>query len=238
MESPEACPVLSFLFRTCQFVARGHRRLAASRVVEPLETPEEVPVANGRGSMLRRLEATALSPSRKASARKTRWTCSSRSSRACRLARSRRHCRSAKPSSIIAIATPSRSFATSSGKEKTMAEFEELLVNEWRALLASLEDALEVAPSPLALPAARRLPLSPKALFAQLEEVREEWRALPLGDPARRCRALRQRSVDSQRPRRARCFVGERVSPRGRDGSPRRELRLRDPLRHDRRGTE
>ena len=59
-----------------------------------------------------------------------------------------------------------------------MAEFEELLVNEWRALLASLEDALEVAPSPLALPAARRLPLSPKALFAQLEEVREEWRAL------------------------------------------------------------
>ncbi len=58
MESPEARPVLSFLFRTCQFVARGHRRLAASRVVEPLETPEDVPVANGRGSMLRRLEAT------------------------------------------------------------------------------------------------------------------------------------------------------------------------------------
>ena len=58
MESPEARPVLSFLFRTCQFVARGHKRLAASRVVEPLETPEDVPVANGRGSMLRRLEAT------------------------------------------------------------------------------------------------------------------------------------------------------------------------------------
>ena len=58
MKSPEARPVLSFLFRTCQFVARGHKRLAASRVVEPLETPEEVPVANGRASMLRRLEAS------------------------------------------------------------------------------------------------------------------------------------------------------------------------------------
>jgi len=58
MESPEARPVLSFLFRTCQFVARGHKRLASSRVVEPLETPESVPVANGRDSMLRRLEAT------------------------------------------------------------------------------------------------------------------------------------------------------------------------------------
>ena len=58
MESPEARPVLSFLFRTCQFVARGHKRLASSRVVEPLETPEAVPVANGRDSMLRRLEAT------------------------------------------------------------------------------------------------------------------------------------------------------------------------------------
>ena len=59
-----------------------------------------------------------------------------------------------------------------------MAELEELLVNEWRELLASLEDALEVAPSPVALPAARRTPRSPTALFAQLEEVREEWRAL------------------------------------------------------------
>ena len=58
MESPEARPVLSFLFRTCQFVARGYKRLASSRVVEPLETPETVPVANGRDSMLRRLEAT------------------------------------------------------------------------------------------------------------------------------------------------------------------------------------
>ena len=58
MESPEARPVLSFLFRTCQFVARGHKRLASSRVVEPLETPEIVPVANGRDSMLHRIEAT------------------------------------------------------------------------------------------------------------------------------------------------------------------------------------
>jgi len=58
MESPEARPVLSFLFRTCQFVARGHKRLASSRVVDPMETPEDVPVDNERTSMLRKLEAT------------------------------------------------------------------------------------------------------------------------------------------------------------------------------------
>lgn len=39
-ESPDARPVLSFLFRTCQFVARGHRRLARSRKREPLEEGE------------------------------------------------------------------------------------------------------------------------------------------------------------------------------------------------------
>lgn len=59
-----------------------------------------------------------------------------------------------------------------------MAEFEEVLENEWRTLLASVEDAFEVAPSPLALPVSRRIPLSPTALFAQLEEVREESREL------------------------------------------------------------
>jgi DNA-directed RNA polymerase specialized sigma24 family protein len=58
MESPEARPVLSFLFRTCQFVARGHKRLASSRVVDPLETPDDVSIENGRPSMLRKLEAT------------------------------------------------------------------------------------------------------------------------------------------------------------------------------------
>ena len=58
MESLEARPVLSFLFRTCQFVARGHKRLASSRVVDPLEAPDEVPVEGGRAAMLRTLEAT------------------------------------------------------------------------------------------------------------------------------------------------------------------------------------
>jgi RNA polymerase sigma factor (sigma-70 family) len=57
-ESPEARPVLSFLFRTCQFVARGHKRLASSRVVDPLEAPDRVSVDNERSSMLRTLEAT------------------------------------------------------------------------------------------------------------------------------------------------------------------------------------
>ena len=59
-----------------------------------------------------------------------------------------------------------------------MAEFEELLDQEWRALLASAEGAAEALPSPLALPVSRRMPMSPIALFAQLEEVREEWLAL------------------------------------------------------------
>lgn len=57
-ESAEARPVLSFLFRTCQYVARGYRRLAATRKNEPLETPEEVAVENGRDSMLRKIDAT------------------------------------------------------------------------------------------------------------------------------------------------------------------------------------
>lgn len=56
-ESAHARPVLSFLFRTCQFVARGHKRLASSRVVDPLEAPDEV-AEGDRASMLRTLEAT------------------------------------------------------------------------------------------------------------------------------------------------------------------------------------
>src|SRR3989304_4414615 len=35
MESTEARPVLSFLFSTCQFVARGHQPLARSRRASP-----------------------------------------------------------------------------------------------------------------------------------------------------------------------------------------------------------
>lgn len=58
-----------------------------------------------------------------------------------------------------------------------MAELEETIANDWRALI----DSVETAPSPLSiltLPESRRMPLSPIALFAQLEEVREEWQAL------------------------------------------------------------
>jgi DNA-directed RNA polymerase specialized sigma24 family protein len=54
MESEEARPVLSFLFRTCQFVARGHLRLARSRKSEPL--PEEIKVSVE--PLLRNLEAS------------------------------------------------------------------------------------------------------------------------------------------------------------------------------------
>lgn len=59
-----------------------------------------------------------------------------------------------------------------------MAELEELLDSEWRALLASVDDAFDASPSPLALPPSRRIPVSPIALFAQLEQVREEWNEL------------------------------------------------------------
>lgn len=58
MESREARPVLSFLFRTCQFVARGYKRLASTRVVEPLDAPDDVSTDTERTSLLRRLEAT------------------------------------------------------------------------------------------------------------------------------------------------------------------------------------
>jgi RNA polymerase sigma factor (sigma-70 family) len=37
MESPEARPVLSFLFRTCHFVLRGYARRAAVRAEQPLD---------------------------------------------------------------------------------------------------------------------------------------------------------------------------------------------------------
>lgn len=56
-----------------------------------------------------------------------------------------------------------------------MAEFEELLDNEWRALLDSADDTVSASSTPLALPSSRRMPVSPIALFAQLEDVREEW---------------------------------------------------------------
>lgn len=57
MESPEARPVLSFLFRTARFVARAHQRLAATRKSEPLESGEERAGANGQSRILRKLEA-------------------------------------------------------------------------------------------------------------------------------------------------------------------------------------
>jgi DNA-directed RNA polymerase specialized sigma24 family protein len=56
-ESAEARPVLSFLFRTCQFVARGHRRLSQTRRTEPLPERSE-PVSREDSVLQRRLEAT------------------------------------------------------------------------------------------------------------------------------------------------------------------------------------
>jgi RNA polymerase sigma factor (sigma-70 family) len=41
MESPEARPILSFLFRTCHFVLRGHARKAAARAEQPLDSAGE-----------------------------------------------------------------------------------------------------------------------------------------------------------------------------------------------------
>ncbi|HXV61142.1 MAG TPA: RNA polymerase sigma factor [Vicinamibacteria bacterium] len=60
MESPEARPVLSFLFRTARFVARAHHRLAATRKNEPLASGAERAVTNGQGRMLRKLEASRI----------------------------------------------------------------------------------------------------------------------------------------------------------------------------------
>ncbi len=66
MESTEARPVLSFLFRTCQFVARGHQRLARTRKSDPLQDVEEKAAAGGPDSFLRDLEAAkALSLARR-----------------------------------------------------------------------------------------------------------------------------------------------------------------------------
>jgi hypothetical protein len=52
----------------------------------------------------------------------------------------------------------------------------ELLQAEWDEALDALAPPVEA--SVLLLPAERRLPVSPLALFAQLEEVREEWRGI------------------------------------------------------------
>ena len=66
MESTEARPVLSFLFSTCQFVARSHQRLARSRRTDPLEEVEDKVAASGPDTLLRDLEATqALSLARR-----------------------------------------------------------------------------------------------------------------------------------------------------------------------------
>jgi RNA polymerase sigma factor (sigma-70 family) len=66
MESTEARPVLSFLFRTCQFVARGQKRLARSRKNEPLADEDLKASADGPEALLRDLEAAkALSLARR-----------------------------------------------------------------------------------------------------------------------------------------------------------------------------
>lgn len=65
MESSEARPVLSFLFRTSHFVAKAHRRLASTRLNQPLEESETgvtaaaaATVQDGQEVVLRELEAS------------------------------------------------------------------------------------------------------------------------------------------------------------------------------------
>jgi RNA polymerase sigma factor (sigma-70 family) len=69
MESTEARPVLAFLFRTCQFVARGHQRLARSsrwRKTDSLEEVEEKVISGAPDNLLRHVEAAkALSLARR-----------------------------------------------------------------------------------------------------------------------------------------------------------------------------
>ena len=52
MEAPGARPILSFLFRTCHFVLRGHARRAAARAERPLETAREARAPEDRQSAL------------------------------------------------------------------------------------------------------------------------------------------------------------------------------------------
>lgn len=66
MESTEARPALSFLFRTCRLVVKGHLRLARSRRSDPLEEGENQAAASGPETLLRGLEAAkALSLARR-----------------------------------------------------------------------------------------------------------------------------------------------------------------------------
>jgi DNA-directed RNA polymerase specialized sigma24 family protein len=66
MESSEARPVLSFLFRTCGFVARSHARLSKLRKSDPLGEREEGRAREGEGGILRGIEARrALSLARR-----------------------------------------------------------------------------------------------------------------------------------------------------------------------------
>jgi DNA-directed RNA polymerase specialized sigma24 family protein len=66
MESIDARPVLSFLFRTCQFVARSHHRIARARRTDALEDRVEPVASRGSQELLRELEAgEALSLARR-----------------------------------------------------------------------------------------------------------------------------------------------------------------------------
>lgn len=56
MEAPEARPVLSFLFRTSQFVLRGHRRRLRMRRHEPLESVAAADGLRGPRQMLQEVE--------------------------------------------------------------------------------------------------------------------------------------------------------------------------------------
>ncbi|MFQ5788930.1 MAG: RNA polymerase sigma factor [Acidobacteriota bacterium] len=56
MESPEARPVLSFLFRTCQYVVQGHRRLVSARARKQLDEQELADSRSAPDRLLRQVE--------------------------------------------------------------------------------------------------------------------------------------------------------------------------------------
>jgi RNA polymerase sigma factor (sigma-70 family) len=56
MEAPEARPVLSFLFRTCHFVLKGHRRRQEFRTHDPMDAAEATDHSTGPRQLLRRVE--------------------------------------------------------------------------------------------------------------------------------------------------------------------------------------
>jgi DNA-directed RNA polymerase specialized sigma24 family protein len=167
MESAEARPVLSFLFRTCQFVVRGHRRLARSRRSEPVEEAGEKLAAGGPDTLLRGLEAgKALSLARR--------ICSEEEIDVFLATLAGMPAREVARTLSITEAVVDQRYrdALSRPLEDQGRDRLEL---EWRSLLAATSAPKR---SPTDFAPGRRIAVSRVALLAQLEEVREEWTSI------------------------------------------------------------